>query len=87
VFLDERYGLVNGADEVRPDLGAIEDATPVGTLESPDLDPRIGEMFLPLPAEEQQPADRRDTPILMAGHEAQRLQISPTEFSKGREEL
>jgi hypothetical protein len=43
---------------------AIEDAAPVNALESSDLDPRIGIVFFPLLAEQQEPADRRDSPAL-----------------------
>jgi hypothetical protein len=43
VLLDERIGLGNGADEVCPNLGAIEDTAPVDALKSPGLDPLSGD--------------------------------------------
>jgi hypothetical protein len=87
MFLHERNGLVDGADKVGPDLGAIEDASPVNTRESPDLDPRIGEVLVPLFAEEQHTANGGNASPLMVRHEAQRLQVRPPKRSNRGKQL
>jgi hypothetical protein len=86
-FLHERHGLVNGADKIRSDFGAIEDATPVDALESTDLDPGIWEVLVARLAEQQQPTDRSNPATLVTCHEAQRLQVHTAKPSNRREQL
>jgi hypothetical protein len=87
MFLHERHGIVNGADKIGSDFGAIENTTPVDALESTGLDPGIWEVLVARLAEQQQPTDRRNPATLVTCHEAQRLQVHTAKPSNRREQL
>jgi hypothetical protein len=72
MFLYERNGFVHSGDEVRTDLGTIDDVASVDTLEPSDLYPRVRKPLFPLPTEQQQSAHCGDASALMARHESKR---------------
>src|ERR1043165_8483762 len=87
MLFHERNGLIHSGDQVRPNLGAIEDVAPVDALEPSHLDPRVGEALFPPLTKQTQPANSRDAPALMARHESKRLQIRPAKAPNGFERL
>ncbi|MGF7233744.1 MAG: hypothetical protein ACQSGP_02100 [Frankia sp.] len=58
----------------------VDDASLVGAMESPGLNPGVGEVLLTVTTEQQDAPYGRDDTALMLGDESQRLQIGVAEL-------
>lgn len=80
-------GLLDGRHRQALDLGTVENPAPVGPLEAPGLNPGVGEVAFPIPAEEQDPADRGHIVALVWGQEPEGAQVAPAQSAHRCEQL
>jgi hypothetical protein len=87
VLLDESDRVLDRAHRQRANLRAVRDPASVAAGEAADLDPGVRKVALPVASEEQDPAHRGYPAPLVAGHEAQGLEVSLGELAQARERL